>query len=1037
MSKRFFTLTLFIQLLFTANAQNFKNQTIVIEPETIAYDWEFNVIPDGTTFTAWNGPGVDGTGIATYFNIHDNEGNCKFDDGAMLVDELPSKLYTSVKQLSLLDRDNNTIVAYQTLENAFNAGLTTDINENYRLYKISPEGEMLWGENGIDLNRGKYSETTQGCLSMVQIEDGSYYLAWVEYTWNGDYEIGTIHLERISQDGEMLWDEPLILGDGITPMTFPYLVNAGNNQVIMVYAKGSGQELHAKKLDFDGSEVWSKDTRIYRGGFVSIPLWTLLKVQSDGEGGVFVGWYDDRNDSGFEKTYIAHVLPNGEHGFVSGEGGEAVGYTDTLRSFVPSIYYDKENQHVYVLRRETSYGQGSARLMLQKMSMSGELLWDLEGVEVYPYEKTNLGYENISDDGEGNIAIFFMKNDKVYGGDNVTNLFTKVSKDDGNLIFETPIAFSPSTENRINLKVSKLINNEYWLAMWEDKRILPDDDTDVDITELPSRLYMQKIMKDGTVENNDFNVSTKPENKKFLIEEFTGIKCGNCPDGHAMAKNLQLAKEGEGFIIAIHAGYYSEPSPDQIDLNTDDGLTIHNFYGANSYPSGMVNRREYYDNIVVGRSSWVMIARETNAETAPVNLWLDCQYDDFYEELTINVEGYWTADAPSNEPKLSIALLQNNIQGYQAGSGVGDEYMHQHVLRDYITDALGDNIIECKKGDFFSKSYKYALPSDYKGVVVVPEQLEIIAFVSETESNILNVTGKKLTHPSFELPLEAEISEPKIPIRKNHFYSFVELYLDNKSTETITNATFDVELNGITKEVEWSGKVTALSMKQISIPVDWTTTQTDENEWSVTLTSINGENYEGNMIKGSFNAPTLVTDNIKIKIKSDSYADDNSFVLKDQDGNVVEEFEGFVDGEAKELEFEASLEQGKFYCFEVTDVWGDGITSPRGHVKIYSEEDKLLTQNMEIKDFGWRIFLEVEKEESLDEIGNEIKMSYINDCIIINESEDFMVTIYDLTGRCVLKAENINNISTTDFSNGTYFVNIMTSKSNKTFKLIK
>ena len=627
MLKRFFTLILFCAVAFEVTSQSFKKRTIVIEPETIAYDWEFNVIPDGTVLTAWNGPGVDGSGIATYFSIHDNEGNSKLDDGAMLVDELPSKLYTTAKQLSLLDGDNNTIVVYQTLDNAVDAGLESNVNENYRLYKISPEGKMLWGEHGIDLNRGQYSESTQGSLSMVQLEDGSYYIAWTEYVWNGDYEIGTIHLERISQDGKMLWEKPVIMGDGTTPLTYPYLVNAGNNQVIMVYAKGSGQELHAKKLDFDGSEVWKEDTRIYRGGFGSIPLWTLLKVESDGEGGAFVGWYDDRNGTSFERTYLAHILTNGEHGFVSGEGGECVGYTDTLRSFAPSIYYDKENQHLYVLRRETSHGQGSARLVLQKMSMTGELLWGTEGVEVYPYEETNLGYENISDDGEGNIAIFFMRNDKTADSDNVTNFFTKVSKEDGSDLMR-PVAFSPSTENRMNLKVSELINNEYWVAMWEDKRILPDDDTLVDITELPSRLYMQQIYKDGTVPNNEYNVSTKPKNKKFLVEEFTGIQCGNCPDGHAMAKDLVLAKEDEGYIIAIHAGYYSVPKPDQIDLNTEDGLTIHNYYDVNSYPSGMVNRREYYDNIVVGRSSWVMIARETNAEIAPVNLWLDCQYDD-------------------------------------------------------------------------------------------------------------------------------------------------------------------------------------------------------------------------------------------------------------------------------------------------------------------------------------------------------------------------------------------------------------------------
>lgn len=1028
---------LLFSTIFTSKAQNLTNETNVINPETIAYDWDFNITPDGSVLTAWNGPGSDGKGISTYFNIHDKDGNSKFAEGAMLIDEFPSKLYTTAKQLTLLDRDNNTIIAYQTLQNAFNAGLETNINENYRLYKISPEGEMLWGENGIDLNRGKYSETTQGCLSMVQIEDGSYYFAWVEYTWYGDYEIGTIHLERVSQNGEMIWDEPIILGDGITPLTFPYLVNAGNNQVIMVYAKGSGQELHAKKLDFDGTEVWDNDTRIYRGGFGSIPIWTFLRVQSDGEGGAFVGWYDDRNGTNFERTYVTHILPDGKHGFVSGEGGEAVGYTDTLRSFAPSIYYDKENQNVYVLRRESSHGQSFSRLMLQKMSMSGELLWDTEGVEVYPYEDTYLGYENISDDGEGNIAIFFMRNDKTSDSDNdVTSFFMKVDKENGRPVLDDYKAFSTSVENKTNLKVSKLIDGEYWVAMWEDHRILPTDDTNVDITELPRRLYMQRISKDGTI-GSGHNVSTKPENKKILVEEFTGINCGNCPDGHAIAKKMQLAKYGEVFVIAIHAGHYSEPAPDQVDLRTEDGTTIHDFYGANSYPSGMVNRIEVNGDEVIGRSRWTQTAKVTNAETAPVNLWIDCQYDDSSEELNVTVEGYWVEDAPNDAPRLSVALLQNNIQAYQAGSGIGDEYMHQHILRDYLSEAFGDVITECKKGDFFTKTYKYAVPNDYKGVEVAPEQLEIVAFVAETESNILNVAGKKLSHPSFDLPLEAEISKGRIPVKKNYCYSFLELYLENKSTTSLTSATFDIEFNGTKEQVEWNGMIPALSVKEIKIPVDWTA-QNEENEWTATLSSINDTQYNGNSVSGTFGEAVNATENIKIKIKSDDYSNDNRFMIKDIDGNIVEEMKGFTDGAAETKEFELHLEKGNIYCLEVTDIWGDGISSPRGHVKVYSADDVLLTQNLEITDFGWRVFLNVNIETSINEINDDdIDIVRTNDNIAIVCDQEFTVAIYDMSGRCVMKTDNKNNINTSNLAEGTYIINIISSNSNKTVKIIK
>ena len=1048
MLKKTTTLLLCVLLSSFSFAQN--NEINVINPETIVYDWEFNVTPDGTVLTGWNGPGSDGKGIATYFNIHDNEGNCKLSDGVMLVDELDSKLYTTAKQLSLLDRNNNTIIAYQTLDNAVNAGIDNNTNENYRLYKVSPEGEMLWGEKGIDLNRGKYSEATQGCLSMVQIEDGSFFIAWVEYVWSGDYEVGTILLDRIGPNGERLWEEALVFGDGTTPMTFPYLVNAGNNQIIMVYAKGSGQELYAKKFDFDGSEVWSDDTRIYRGGFGSIPIWTFLKVQSDGEGGVFVGWYDDRNNTNYERTYVAHILGDGKHGFASGEGGEAIGYTEGMRSFSPSIYYDKANQHVYVLRRETTYGGSHCRIMLQKLSMSGELLWDTEGVKVYPTEDIdlNLGYESLSDDGEGNIAVFFMRNDKTSDENRVSNIFTKVSKEDGAPAFESPVIFSPSNDNRSNMKVSQLIDNEYWVAMWEDKRMLAGDNPNVDPTELPNRLYMQRVYKDGHVDEgeDDGKVSTKPQNKKILLEEFTGIHCGNCPDGHAMAKKLHKSKPEDVFIIAVHAGYYSEPSPDQADLRTEDGIEIHNFYPISGYPSGMINRTKYEGDYVISRSLWSRHAKGINTETAPVNLMINCEYDDFYEEIYITVDGYWVEDSPSDSARLSIALLQNNIQAYQSGSGVGDEYMHQHVLRDYITDVFGDIITTSKKGEYFTATYTYALPEDYRGVVVVPEQLELIAFVTENESNILNVAGKKLSHPSFELPMEAEISEPKIPIGRNYAYSFLEMYLENKSITPITSASFDVELNGTVKQVEWTGNVPSLSMELISIPIDWTA-QTDDNEWKVTLTAINGTTYKGNKIKGTFGEIVQAPTELIVKIKTDNYSDDNRFMIKDANGNIVEEFKGFTNGTAEEKVFEVTLEGGMAYCIEVTDIWGDGIKTPRGYIKIYDTDNNLVTQNLEISDFGWRAFINVikdtnEEEEddntNVNEIEhNEINIVYTNDKININNCQDFKVNIYDMSGRCLMSRENENSISTEILSNGVYIVNVTTSNSNKTFKITK
>ena len=46
-------------------------------------------------------------------------------------------------------------------------------------------------------------------------------------------------------------------------------------------------------------------------------------------------------------------------------------------------------------------------------------------------------------------------------------------------------------------------------------------------------------------------VSTLPENKNVVLEQFTGIYCGFCPDGHVIAEGLQASNPNDVFISKI------------------------------------------------------------------------------------------------------------------------------------------------------------------------------------------------------------------------------------------------------------------------------------------------------------------------------------------------------------------------------------------------------------------------------------------------------------------------------------------------------
>ena len=52
-------------------------------------------------------------------------------------------------------------------------------------------------------------------------------------------------------------------------------------------------------------------------------------------------------------------------------------------------------------------------------------------------------------------------------------------------------------------------------------------------------------------------VTTTVENKKVILEEFTGIYCVYCPQGHAIAQAIQDNNPGEAFLINIHYVFQS------------------------------------------------------------------------------------------------------------------------------------------------------------------------------------------------------------------------------------------------------------------------------------------------------------------------------------------------------------------------------------------------------------------------------------------------------------------------------------------------
>lgn len=475
------------------------------------YETVLKVLPDGTSYFLFNRP-YQGS-IVTFLQIIDKEGKLLFPEEGKIISQHPTRGYTVINDLIMTDKDNNAVIIAHDYRNS-----NDELRKmSYTAYKVSPTGEMLWGNDGIDLNQGR-SFDIQAALRMVQTEDGSYVFAWM----NQIGEIMYIQMQRLSASGEIQWDNYLELKDDAISYAYPYLTNAGNNQVNLVYAKGTNQDIMVRKIDFDGSNVWPKDVLVYRGGFPNIPLHVILNVVRDPKGGVFISWYDDRSFTNKESSYVSYVKPNGTLAFASGEQGECVGYSD-LRTFGPEMIYDETEDCLFLIWRETNENQSYQRIMAQKMAMTGELKWGPGGVEVSPLDRFASGYYSIQSAGPGEMAAFYMLQHAAGYGD-VQAYAVRLDKDGNRVWGENPAVLASSHSEKNSLTSSPLINNSYWLAMWEDQRTFTTDPAEKKI----GKTYLQKVNLDGTFGGstsittaktgiNTFNAYQNPAEDNFLF----------------------------------------------------------------------------------------------------------------------------------------------------------------------------------------------------------------------------------------------------------------------------------------------------------------------------------------------------------------------------------------------------------------------------------------------------------------------------------------------------------------------------------------
>jgi len=230
------------------------------------------------------------------------------------------------------------------------------------------------------------------------------------------------------------------------------------------------------------------------------------------------------------------------------------------------------------------------------------------------------------------------------------------------------------------------------------------------------------------------------QQKIVLMEEFTGVYCYTCPQGHAAVSDIVANNPGKVAVLNIHSqfyGIYSNPAVmgNKYDFRTKDADTIVSMLGGIvSVPSGAVDRVMHSGETTImsyNRDYWGNYAATQLTEIPPVNIDIETDFTADSRKLQIVVELNYTQNLTENN-YLSIAIAENNIIDKQfVDTVVVDNYSHQHILRDVITNAKGDLIdVSREAGRVYIRVFNYTLPNEWD-----TNNIDIIAFVHEGESS--------------------------------------------------------------------------------------------------------------------------------------------------------------------------------------------------------------------------------------------------------------------------------------------------------------
>jgi hypothetical protein len=465
---------------------------------------------------------------------------------------------------------------------------------------IDSTGTALWNINGAPVCTQSADQSTPSILPDGQ---GGVIISWSD--WRSGIE-RDIYAQRLNQLGQPVWQpDGVVVVNKVNREHNERMVSDGQGGAIVVFEQKNSStylwEIWAQRINASGNVVWANGG-VPVSGFISEHL--NERVQSDGQGGVYVTFQDFRNGFDFD-VYVQHLDGNGNRLWNTGvlacnafgtqtnpkidpdylTGGVIVSWTDKRNGIDYDIYAQRidfngnllwgdagkpicvqsGNQsaiEIYsnalvegVIFAWKDNRSGSYDIYANRVDMNGNSLWQNNGMIICGDTGDQLN-PNVTGDGFGGVAIVWQ--DASLGGFDVKA--QRIYKE-GFIYYQmNGVVISDATNIQTSPKsVSDGFGNG--IFAWEDSR---SGSPDIYCAKLnwggpyvgieTNTVPVWKVFPNPSRNNVQVTSDSKIESIQLFDAAGAEVFSSLCAESHLYSINVEHLKSGVYFIKIFSKG---------------------------------------------------------------------------------------------------------------------------------------------------------------------------------------------------------------------------------------------------------------------------------------------------------------------------------------------------------------------------------------------------------------------------------------------------------------------------------------------------